>query len=131
MSEADQPPAKQRMIRRPGLYRRWELLDAMGVGERFHFEEFAETREGTTLFALYDIVQLPPDQGDNVAPLSKGQWVCLPGLHRRSEVKLPSEGGAWRIEYAGLEDGGEQLLRVYHLAPAVAAIGTPGSGDVP
>lgn len=119
-----------RLIRRPGLFRRWELKDQLGIRPDVHFEEDALTTDGTVLWAIYDIKDLK--QGEP-APAPKTDWVALPGVYRASEFKLPKGTGDWRLEEVGPDSKGEPLYRIhYRLLPIVVPHGppmtTPGGG---
>lgn len=46
-------PGDEDFIRLPGLFRRWELNDVVGLGADFHLEDAGETDGGTQLVAVY------------------------------------------------------------------------------
>jgi len=37
----------------PGLFRRWELAQVLEPGADYHIEDAGETRDGTSLLAIY------------------------------------------------------------------------------
>jgi len=45
-------PVDDEYVRLPGLFRRWELEQVVGVGAEYHLEE-AGSSDGTPLFAVY------------------------------------------------------------------------------
>jgi hypothetical protein len=113
-------------IRRPGLYRRWELLEVIDLGRCFRFEEAAATDDGTQLYAIYDVYseseaaedpRISTRAAQSGTPID-GDWVQLPGLHYSTEVMRGASAGIWRLEpEVAPKPAGEQLVRVYHHTP--------------
>jgi hypothetical protein len=46
-------PGDDDFIRLPGLFRRWELDQVIGLGADFHLEDAGQASDGTPLFAIY------------------------------------------------------------------------------
>jgi hypothetical protein len=110
--------AVRRLIRRPGLFRRWELKDALGIRPEVHFEEDGKMADGTVLWAIYDVKEA---ERPNPSPPSATDWVALPGAYRASEFKLPEGSGDWRLEDIGRDSQGEALYRIHHRLERVPA----------
>jgi hypothetical protein len=110
--------AVRRLIRRPGLFRRWELKDALGIRSEVHFEEDGKMADGTVLWAIYDVKEA---ERTKASPPPATDWVPLPGAYRASEFKLPDGSGDWRLEDIGRDSQGETLYRLHHRLERVAA----------
>ena len=108
----------RRMVRRPGLYRRWELREVLGIGGGLHFEEDGAMADGTVLWAIYDSVATASDKVP-VAALS--DWITLPAAYRASDFDLPAAGGDWKVEEIGHDAAGEALYRLHCRMPRAAA----------
>jgi hypothetical protein len=112
-----------RLVRRPGLFRRWELKDQLGIRPDVHFEEDAVTTDGTVLWAIYDIKDLKETKAPQ--PTNPG-WVALPGVYRAAEFQLPKGTGDWRIDEVGPDSKGEPLYRIhYRLLPILVPPRSP------
>ena len=53
MDDEDGEIIPERLLRLPGLFRRWEIAALLQPGEDYRLEDAGSTSDGTPLFAVY------------------------------------------------------------------------------